>query len=383
MYTADDYEAAIAFLIGRLDRVHDFYIRRLAKRLLAIRDDEDAADLALLMADVYQDIADVQRLLADTIGICSRDVADIMENVLKDALHDKSFKAALEASGRAPEEIRPAVEEIADEAARTSAATLRNLSGTTVVSRIYRDAVDRAIRAVRGRREGYREAISRIIEDAGSMGLRVQYASGASRRLDSAARMNLITSINKASVAINLRIGEELGYDAIELSAHADSAPDHEPVQGRVFMRDEFFKMQAGQDCMDIDGRVFAGFPRPIGEWNCRHLPFAFSTRFSKRTWTDAQLDDLAAQNAAGCMIGGRQYSGYEAMCRMRRLETDIRRMKDRGKACEIAGDPDGQRACQKRINALEVAYSRTCSAAGRKPSWRRAEVSGYHRVKV
>lgn len=383
MYTADDYEEAILFLESHIRQAQDVYIRRLVRRLRAI-EDADYIDMIAIMTAMFEDTRVIRAAVFDAMLRCSEDIPRIMENVVQDSLHDPSFERALaEAPEGTAEAISPQVEEMADEATKSLRTAFRGLTATTVVSRAYRDAVNRGIEAIRGKRAGYRQAVDKIIEDCGEQGLQVRYASGAVRRLDSAARMNVTNAINQLAMESNLRIGEELGYDAIELSAHADSAPDHEPVQGRVFLREEFDKMQAGDPATDIDGVTYDGFPRPIGEWNCRHLPFAFSTKYSVRTYTPAQLDDLRRRNAVGATIDGKHYSIYEIEQKMRRLETDIRRQKDRAKACEAAGDHDGQAKCQQRINALELRYGRTARAAGIRPRYKRTEVPGFHKIRV
>lgn len=110
-----------------------------------------------------------------------------------------------------------------------------------------------------------------------------------------------------------LRAGDSLGYDAVEISAHKISSPDHEPVQGRVFLRTEFEKMQRGEDFTDIDGRRYKGFSRPIADETCSHLAFPFSTKHSNRKHTEKELAEWAAENAKGCVIQGKHYTLYEA----------------------------------------------------------------------
>lgn len=65
-----------------------------------------------------------------------------------------------------------------------------------------------------------------------------------------------------------------LQYNAFEISAHAMSAPDHEPVQGHVFLVDEFYKLQQNQPSQDADGHTFEAIRRPSKEWNCGHFHF-------------------------------------------------------------------------------------------------------------
>ena len=95
-------------------------------------------------------------------------------------------------------------------------------------------------------------------------------------------------------------MGEMLGFDAYEISAHARSAPDHEPVQGRVFLKADFENMQKGLPFRDVDGTMYQPFRRPIGEWNCMHIAMSFSTQHSVRRYTDQQLAQWKADNNAG-----------------------------------------------------------------------------------
>ena len=155
---------------------------------------------------------------------------------------------------------------------------LQNLSNTTAISVPYQQAIDKAILSVSTGMTDYKSAMRQTIKDIGWAGMQVQYASGYHRRLDTAARQNIIDGACQIAQHSADEIGKALGYDAVELSAHLNSAPDHEPVQGHVFLLAEYAKMQAGMACVDVDGHHFAGFKRPIGEWNCGHFAAPFST---------------------------------------------------------------------------------------------------------
>ena len=178
-------------------------------------------------------------------------------------------------------------------------------------------------------------------------------------------------------------MGEALGYDAYEISAHAMSAPDHEPVQGRVFLKAEFEKLQSGLAFTDIDGRQYEPIKRPIGEWNCKHFAMSFSTQYSKRKWTNEQLDDFAKQNEEGCDIDGKHYTKYGASQLMRELETEIRREKDAAVAAQKAGDDTLRKQCQERINALTAKYHSVAKQAGLRPKPDRLRVEGFRAVKL
>ena len=145
----------------------------------------------------------------------------------------------------------------------------------------------------------------------------------------------------------------------------------------------EYQQMQAGNPFKDIDGRRYDGFKRPIGEWNCRHTPMSFSTQFSKRKWTDAQLQRMADDNEKGCKIDGKHRTLYEAMQMMRDIETAVRREKDAAVAAQAAGDDALRQECQRNINALVRRYASIAKASGNAEKRQRMTVEGFKPVKV
>ena len=225
--------------------------------------------------------------------------------------------------------------------------------------------------------------VRETVKQIGYAGMQIQYPSGYHRRLDTAVRQNVVDGAKQITQQASKMVGEALGYDAIELSAHAASAPDHEPVQGRVFLLDQFERMQAGEDFTDIDGNYYSGFRRPIGEWNCMHLVRSYDTEYSSRRYTSSQLAKWAEDNAKGCEINGKRYTLYEARQRMRQIETAIRHEKDAAIAAQAAGDDVLRQQCQQRINKLYEAYRQAAKASGFKPRYDRAQVDGFRAVKA
>ena len=214
-------------------------------------------------------------------------------------------------------------------------------------------------------------------------GLRVTYESGYTRRLDSAVRQNITNGVKQLAQQSSLMIGEMMGDDAIELSAHLRSAPDHEPVQGRVFLNAEFAKLQSQQAFSDIDGRRYEAIKRPIGEWNCGHIGSSFNTQHSIRTYTDEQLRQYAEDNEKGCEINGKHYSTYEASQLMRKVETKIRQQKDIANAARDAGDETLRVECQRKINRLKQYYGQIADASGLREQQQRLRVDGFKSVRV
>ena len=213
--------------------------------------------------------------------------------------------------------------------------------------------------------------------------MQVVYESGYHRRLDTAIRQNVIDGANQIAQNCSIMMGEELGYDAYEISAHARSAPDHEPIQGRVFSKADFDNIQNGRPFQDIDGTMYRAIRRPIGEWNCMHIAMSFSTKYSTRRYTDEQLKAWEAENKKGCVIEGKQYSIYQAGQLMREIETEIRRQKDVAVAAQRAGDDTLRQSCQKKINALSRKYNDVAKASGITPRRDRMTVQGFKAVSV
>ena len=229
----------------------------------------------------------------------------------------------------------------------------------------------------------YKSATREIVRDLGYNGMQVHYESGYHRRLDTAVRQNVIDGANQIAQNGSILMGEMLGFDAYEISAHARSAPDHEPVQGRVFLKADFENMQAGLPFRDVDGTMYQSFRRPIGEWNCMHIAMSFSTQHSIRRYTDQQLAQWKMANNEGCEINGKHYTIYQATQLMRQIETEVRRQKDAANAARQAGDDVLRQQCQKKINALAAKYSQVVQTSGLTSRKDRMTVEGFRAVKV
>ena len=382
--TERQLEAAIAQITGRLDEVNRTLIKKIAAQLLKIGQlNATSINRIVAMSDMGADMREISRDLAEATELNIRDIYGIYNVALQDSYTNPRFAEALKSTPLSPME-NDRLRQFAINAATQTARAMYNLSNTTALLPTYKDAVDKAITAVSMGGMSYNEAARDIIRDLGYNGLQVQYESGYHRRLDTAVRQNIIDGVNQINQNASLAMGEMLGYDAVELSAHANSAPDHEPVQGRVFLLSEFQKMQSGASFQDIDGNSYGGFPRSIGEWNCMHIAMSFDTKTSIRRYSNEQLQQWKDDNAKGCDVGGKHYTLYQARQLMRQLETKVRREKDAAVAAKLNGnDMDERRARQRVINALSTQYYAVAQAAGLTPRGQRLSVEGFRAVSV
>ena len=382
--TEKELNQALEKIQKRFDDVNRLYIRKVAAQIARIGEmNQTSINRLLVMAEVTSDVDEITLELMNAANMTKPEVLAIYNQAMQDTYTDPRFTRAFQAGLTVPPVQRMRMVNLTRGIAAQTLLALDNLSNTTAISQPYRAAVDTAVLAVSSGLTSYTAATRDAIRQIGYNGLQVQYASGYHRRLDTAIRQNIIDATRQISQKCADAVGESLGYDAIELSAHMHSAPDHEPVQGRVFLRAEFDKMQAGVSFVDVDGNSYAGFKRPIGEWNCMHFASPFSTRFSKRLYSNEQLADWAKKNDEGCEIDGKHVTTYQAQQMMRKIETEVRRWKDTAVAAQIAGDDQLRRQCQSHINALAAKYGQISSVSGLTEHRNRMVVEGFKPVKL
>ena len=373
----------VNLLMSKFDEVNTFYIEKVAAQIAVIGElNASSMNVISVLASMNEDINEINAKLALATRQTMPQLYSLYERALNDVYQDKRFERALKETPL-PDSQKRALERYAEAVSRQTAETMQNLSNTTAISQTYRNAVDKAILAVSSGLGDYGSEMRKTLRELGSNGLQVVYESGAHRRLDTALRQNIVDGVKQIQQHASDMMGEELGYDAFEISVHANSAPDHEPVQGHVFLREEFQKLQSAVSSKDIDGVVFPGMDRAIGEWNCMHFAMSFSTKYSKRKYTNQQLDEFIRKNAEGCEIDGKHYTIYEATQLMRNIETEIRRQKDVGVAAQAAGDDVLRQEAQRKINALSYLYSQISNLSGLSQRRDRMTVEGFKPVKI
>ena len=381
--TEADLEKLIAKMIDRLDGINLLYIRKIAAQLLKIGTlSQTNVNRLISMAEMNADIAEINQRLMIATALNVRDLKTVYRGILANAYTDKRFTAFL-SEKPISQEAKARLEAFVQNVYTQTAGTMRNLSNTTLASETYRKVVDDAILKTSLGMDGYKTATREAIKELGRGGMQVRYPSGYHRRLDSSVRQNIIDGTNQSAQHASLEIGKELGFDAVELSAHARSAPDHEPIQGHIFMRDQFETLQAGGVFSDIQGRKFGPIRRPIGEWNCMHIAMAFSTAHSIPRYTDQELKAFINANHAGCEIGGKKYTIYECVQLMRNIETEVRLQKDIAVGAQEAQNDVLRQECQVKINRLAQRYMVIAKAAGITPRKDRMAVEGFRAIKV
>lgn len=233
----------------------------------------------------------------------------------------------------------------------------------------YKDAIDQAVTNTALGVQDYQSAMRDTIKKVGENGIcTMEYESGYVRRLDSAVRMNVLEGVRQVNQGIEDQIGEQLGADGVEISAHGYCAPDHEDIQGKQMTKAEYAKWDAAH-----------AYPkRQIGKLNCHHFAFSVILGVQEPIHTPEELDEMKKKNAAGMDYEGKHYTMYQATQIQRQLETDIRKCQDVHIMAQAAGDTELQRKMQNQINLLKNKYVDFSQKAGLNVYSRRMKVEGY-----
>ena len=260
----------------------------------------------------------------------------------------------------------------------TSVVGLKDYNNRTIyypIKTAYRNIIDKAIILRQSGVVDYNTAIKDTLNELGNSGIRVVYDSGYSRRLDSAVRQNILDGTSQLNQEILSILGNDFNSDGVELSTHSDCAPDHLPIQGRQFSNIEYAKLQSNQPFEDVQGNSYTAIKRPIGQWNCRHLSFPIVLGVNKPEYTDEQLKQMILNNNRVKSFNGKKYTGYQATQEQRRLETEIRRNKEKLILFKSAGNKQETLRIQNNITNLTKKYKNFSYEMGLTPKLDRIKI--------
>jgi hypothetical protein len=149
---------------------------------------------------------------------------------------------------------------------------------------------------------------------------------------------------------------------------HFPCAEDHLDVQGRQYSKKEFERVNDNLD-------------RPIGTYNCRHFIFSIIMGIDEQQYSDNALFKMRQRNNETVEYEGKIYNKYEATQLQRKLETEIRKQKDRQIIDRASGDNVGVDKAQQKISALTQKYNEFSKLADLPTYKNRMSVTGYRRV--
>ena len=285
------------------------------------------------------------------------------------------------------------VKAIVNAFARTTGNTMINLSSVTAqnlgfldkngkfvpIQKMYTDALDRAVVAVSSGATDFHSAMRDTIIEMGGSGIRVNYGSGVTRRLDTAVRQAMLYGAKQCSIEYNDMIGEELGCDGYEVDAHSSPRPSHMFVQGKQYC--------IGKS-RTINGIKFIGFEetdptspdgksasQALGEYGCLHYKTPILCGISEPRFSKEQLAQIEADNKKQYTVGNLEGNKYFFSQKMRTLETAIREQKRIEATAKAGGFTNEAKEARAKIKAYRQKYDEICNATGLSPELKRLSV--------
>ena len=158
----------------------------------------------------------------------------------------------------------------------------------------------------------------------------VQYENGrpVTRSIESAVRMNILTSVNQTAANQTLSNCEELDCDLVETSAHIGARPEHEEWQGQIFSRSGNNKKYRPFSVCEL------GSVTGICGINCKHSFYPYFEGMAEH-YTEKELDEMASEEVN---YNGQKMTRYEGEQKLRGIERNIRHYKRQALTEEAAG---------------------------------------------
>ena len=234
--------------------------------------------------------------------------------------------------------------------------------------------VEIAFNAVTTGDESYLQANRDAIRTLGRSGLKtVSYPSGRKMNLDSAVRLNVLTTFSQLSGEITMHNVQKTGVDHVEISAHSGArhgigSGDHFGWQGKVYQ-----VVGSSPEYRNLEEAT--GYPSdPTGLYGyyCRHQMYPFWPGISEPI--DSRVDTEPIE------YGGKSYDPTQASDRQREMERKIRALKREAYGLDALGDKAWFTKIARKIRSAQAEYRRFSNAMGLRPKTERLWVDGFNR---
>ena len=325
------------YLDGLSDEIIEIYstleteiLRDMARRIARLGKITDATRWqAQMLAEAGGLKRNVGRILAKYDRAVARQVAETLADALEtNARNDnRIFKAATGRTVSAPnaQQMLATIQKCHSDLSRLTLTTAATTQTQFVqeANRVYMNVQSGAF--------DYDTATKDAADALAKRGITtVQYENGkpVTRTIESAVRMNILTSVSQTAANMTLNNCEELDCDLVETSAHVGARPEHEEWQGQVFSRSGSSEKYRPFSVCGL------GSPTGICGINCRHSFYPYFEGMG-RHYTQDDLDEMAGEKVS---FNGREMTRYEGEQKLRGMERNIRAYKRLALTEEAAG---------------------------------------------
>ncbi len=249
----------------------------------------------------------------------------------------------------------------------------------TSLSETYTKVMDIAVTKAQIGLSDYQSAMREVLRAVSSSGIKtVDYATGYTRRLDSAVRQNVLWGLKQCNQNVANEIGKEFGADGMEISMHSNPRPTHVDFQGEQFSLD-------GDKV--IDGKKYEDFYKNaadlLQDYGCLHFSFPILLGISEPTYSKREIDKQKHLDREEIYFEGEKLTRYQATQLQRQAETAIRNAKDTANMAKAAGDDKLRREEQSKINQLTQKYKKISNTFNIPSKLERASLARFRPVKA
>lgn len=295
-------------------------IEEIAKRIanvgyantVVINDLKIAQEMGYLYEDIIKLVAKYNNTTVEEVN---RIFYEAGEKSLK--FDDKIYKEA----GLQPLPLKQdeSIKQVMNATILRTSNNLQNLAMTTAntAQTQFINAMNNAYMYVSTGVKSYTSAIIDEIKNLSGQGAMIEYPSGARRSLESAVRMNIVTSVNQNCGKLQELRADEMGWDLMELTAHSGARPEHARWQGKIVSLSGQRGYLSKRDIGYGEATGFKGI-------NCRHDWYPYY-KGSTRTYTQKELNKWKNEKVE---YNGKKITKYEATQKQRYFERQIRQNK-------------------------------------------------------
>ena len=341
----------------RLEKVNRHFLELVGKRIQEIGR-MSATDIHRIdmMKQVGADMELIKAELAQITGKNAAEIEEIFHIAAKDSVE---FSKTIAGDAFIPYEENEQLQRYVQALAEQSAKDYVNMSQNTAflamqggkkvltsMARRYTDIIDEAILAVTSGQTDFYSAMRRSIKEMADSGIRTKYsplkgtagpaadyATGYSRRLDTAVRQNILWGVKQCSQGIQDRVGNSYGADGYEIDYHSNPRPSHAKMGGKQYHKGKG---------ITINGKYFPPFSQVedlLDDYGCLHRKWPIICGVSVPTHDDEELAELKKLDNVKIEFEGEEFTRYEMSQIQRKIETRIRHAKDRQIIAAAAGD--------------------------------------------
>lgn len=259
----------------------------------------------------------------------------------------------------------------------TQTTGFKTMSGYEGIENAYRRELDKAVIKICSGTFSQDKVVRDVVHDLAQSGLRsIDFASGYSMQLDTAARLAIRTGCHQLAGKMQDENIKQTGENLVYVSKHwgarntGTGHANHEQWQGRVYFIKEGkdYSEEAkriGQDYItdlwratgySVDG-AHESDPTGLYGYNCRHRHYVWfegASSFPKNHYE---------KEPAPVTIDGKTYDYYAMTQKMRAMERNIRALKREKEAEEALGNDT--RELQVKIKEKTAKYKEFCKMCG------------------